>query len=366
MLRGALAKKGYMRWWHSFSGIAPETGNTRTFFVEYFIINPALGGDEPILGQHPYCKKRGLKPSYVMIKAGAFPDSQGNPGKQLHMFYPINSLKVATNPLILNIEDCFYSENHIYGFVDVNEEESRHRSLMTDSGYMEWDLEVYKAVACHTGPIAGPIFSALNALDTFWHGEGIRTFFRGKVTLDGITYDVQPDSSYGYADKHWGRSFNRPWLQFASARLTSERTGKELKHSALAIDGCCPRFLWFPLKRRLILQLTYTGEDFEYNFARPSTFSRCKWKVKETNKRVIWHIKAQNKSSVIKITGNCPKEQMMPLHYEGPDATKSRSPLLAGGVGIGTVQIYRRVAESRQLHLIDTLAIDNALCEYQR
>lgn len=365
MLRGSLAKKGYMRWWHSFSGTNQETGNTRTFFVEYFIINPALGGDEPILGQHPYCRKRGLKPSYVMIKAGAFPDTQGNPGKQLHMFYPISALKAATNPLILNIEDCFYSENHIFGFVDVSEEEARHRSLMTDSGYMEWDLEVYKAVACHTGPIAGPIFSALNALDTFWHGEGIRTFFRGKVTLDGVTYDVQSDNSYGYSDKHWGKSFNRPWLQFASPRLTSERTGKELKHSALAIDGCCPRFLWFPLRRRLIMQLTYTGEDFEYNFARPTTLSRCKWKVKETNKRVIWHIKAQNRTSVIKISGSCNKEQMMALHYEGPDASKSRSPLLAGGMGIGTVQIYRRMPGTRQLHLIDTLAIDNALCEYQ-
>lgn len=366
MLRGPLAKKGYMRWWHSFSGTNPEAGDSRTFFIEYFIINPALGGDEPILGQHPYCKKRGLKPSYVMIKAGAFPDAQGNPGKQLHMFYPINSLKVAANPLILNIEDCFYSENHIYGFVDVNEEEARHRSLMTDSGYMEWDLEVYKAVACHTGFIANPFFSAVNALESFWHAEGIRTFFRGKVVLDGVAYEVTSDHSYGYSDKHWGRSYNQPWLQFASAHLTSERTGKELKHSALAVDGCCPRFLCFPLRRRLLLQLTYTGEDFEYNFARPGTFSRCKWRVKETNKRVIWHIKAQNKNSVIKISGCCLKAQMMPLNYETPDGNKSRFPLLAGGDGIGTVEIYRRMPGTRQLQLIDTLAIDNALCEYQR
>ena len=37
------------------------------------------------------------------------------------------------------------------------------------------------------------------------------------------------------------------------------------------------------------MQLTYTGEDFEYHFGRPLTLSRCKWKVKETNKRFIWH-----------------------------------------------------------------------------
>lgn len=44
MLRRSLAKKGYMRWWHSFSGTQPETGETRTFFVEFFIVNPRRGG----------------------------------------------------------------------------------------------------------------------------------------------------------------------------------------------------------------------------------------------------------------------------------------------------------------------------------
>ena len=64
MLRGSDAKRGYMRWWHSFQGICPTTQETRTFFVEYSILNPALGTSQPILGQHPYYKRHGLKPSY--------------------------------------------------------------------------------------------------------------------------------------------------------------------------------------------------------------------------------------------------------------------------------------------------------------
>ena len=54
MLRGSDAKRGYMRWWHSFQGVCPTTQETRTFFVEYSILNPALGTTQPILGQHPY------------------------------------------------------------------------------------------------------------------------------------------------------------------------------------------------------------------------------------------------------------------------------------------------------------------------
>lgn len=363
MLRGSHTKQGYVRWWHSFTGVNPDSSETRTFFVEYYIINPGLGGSQPILGQHPYYKKRKMKPSYVMVKAGVFPDENGEYGKELHAFYPITSLKAASDPLYVQIEDCSFSENHLAGYVDVSPSEARHRSLMTDAGYMEWDLEMHKSIACNTGTIAGRFFTALNALESFWHGEGIRTTFHGTVILDGVTYEVAPDTSFGYADKHWGKSFNRPWMQFASNHLISERTGKCLKHSALAIDGCCPRFLFIPLKRRLMVQLTYTGEDFEYNFARPSLFSRCKWRVKETNKRYIWHIMAQNKTSVIRISCYCMKDLMMPIHYESPDGSVRSNPLLAGAYGIGSVEIYRRIPGG--LQLIDKLSVADAFCEYQ-
>lgn len=355
MLRGSLSKRGYMRWWHSFSGTNVNSGETRTFFVEFFIVNPALGSNRPILGQHPYYKKRGMKPSYVLVKAGAFPDENGNGGKQLHAFYPISALQSTSSPLIMQVGDCIYREDSISGVVDVSAEEARHRSLMSDAGYMEWDLHVSKAVSCHTGIFGGRPAQFFNALESYWHGEGIRSFFSGTVVLDGEVYEVTPEESYGYADKHWGRSFNSPWLQMACGRLTSKRTGQELRHSALAVNGCCPRFLCFPLKRRLMLQLTYTGEDFE--------FTRCKWETKETDKRFIWHILAQNKNAVLKISGSCTKDNMLHLHYENPDAQRSKLPLWAGGNGIGTVKLYRKTPEGKEL--LDTLDLGNLFCEYR-
>ena len=198
ILQGSFARKGYMRWWHSFSGINVQTGKARTFFVEFFIINPGLGSSRPILGQHPYYRKRGMKPSYVMIKAGAFPDENGEDGRQLHVFYPISSLQTAGSPLVMQVSTqaadeksysaegiqegtCFYSENKLTGFVSVTPGKARHRSLMTDGGYMKWELEVSKAASCHTGILGGRLFQALHLLDSYWHGEGIRSFFRGSV-----------------------------------------------------------------------------------------------------------------------------------------------------------------------------------------
>jgi len=359
MLRGSLARKGYMRWFHSFTGVQAETGETRTFFIEFFIINPASGGDQPILGQHPYYKRRGMKPSYVMIKAGVYPDENGEDGRQLHAFYPIASLKTAGSPMVMQIGDCFYSENHITGCVEVSPGEARHRSFMSDAGQMKWDVEVHKAVACNTGILSGAFFRLVNGLENFWHGEGIRSFFRGTVTLDGISYQVSPDTSCGYADKHWGRSFIRPLFQFASGRLTSTRTDRELKHSVLAVNGCCPRFLFFPLRHRLMIQLTYMGEDYEFGFVRPFLFSRQKWEVKETNRRFIWHITARNKTSMIRISCSCTKEQMMHLKYETPGGHRLKSPLWAGSSGVGTIQLYHRGKDGKEL--IDTLKIENAV-----
>lgn len=363
MLRGSLAKKGYMRWWHSFSGMQAETGETRTFFIEFFVINPALSGEQPIFGRHPYYRKRGMRPCYVMVKAGVFPGADGSGGKQLHAFYPISALKATGRPLVMQVEDCFYSEERLTGHVDVSREEARHRCFLSNEGHMEWDLKVHKAVSCHTGCLANPLLQALNALESYWHGEGIRSFFRGTVSLDDVEYQIAEDTSYGYADKHWGRSFNKPWLQFACSRLTSKRTGKELRHSVLAVNGCSPRFLCFPLRRRLMIQLSYTGEDFEFGFGRQFLLSRCRWETKENGRRFIWHIKAQNRTSVIKISGSCTKEQMIKLRYENPDSSISRTPLWAGGTGIGIIEIYRRVPGGREL--LDSLHMEGAYCEYR-
>ncbi|MBO4976231.1 MAG: hypothetical protein J6C54_00575 [Lachnospiraceae bacterium] len=360
LLSGSQSKRGYMRWFHSFCGTQPETGERRTFFIEYMIMNPSLGSNKPILGQLPYNKKRGIRPSYLLLKAGAFAGDGGSASVQLHKFYPLTELKVALNPLIIQYGDNFYSEQHISGYVDVSHEESRRKSHMTDEGQMEWDLEVHKSIACHTGTMADAFHNTVNALDSFWHGEGIKTQYRGTVILDGVSYQVTPQDSYGYADKHWGRGFNCPWLQLASCHLISERTGRELKHSALAIDGCCPRFLWFRLKRKLLLQLTYEGEDFNFNF---SPFAKeCKWNVKVTNKRLVWQIVARNKDAVAKVTVSSLKETMLGLHYENPDGKRPVG-LVGGRSGCGKVLLYRMTDEGKEL--IDTLTVEDALTIYE-
>lgn len=358
MLCGPLARKGYLRWWHSFVGTHIATGTKRSFFLEYLILNP--------VPEKPR-KDRAPRPSYVRVTAGMFP-SDTDAGITLHAYYPIDGVKYAAKPLYFQAEDNFLSENRIFGFVDVTPEESQMNFFVSDEGTMEWDLEVNKTLACHTGLIASPLFCALNALDSFWHGEGIRTQYRGIIECNGESYEVLPETCSGYADKHWGRSYNQPWLQLSSCRLYSERTGKFLKHSALAVDGCCPRFLFFRFKPRLLLQLTYTGEDFCYSFARPFSQSRIKWGTKESQGRITWNIKAQNRDSVLKLTMSSPRAGMMPIKYDTPAGEigekHSKLTVRAGNSGSGTIDLYRITPTGKTW--IDTLTIQDGLCIYQR
>ncbi len=43
MLKGELAKQGYDWWWHSFTGHAADTGEEKSFFVEFFYLQPRTG-----------------------------------------------------------------------------------------------------------------------------------------------------------------------------------------------------------------------------------------------------------------------------------------------------------------------------------
>ena len=358
MLCGPLARRGYLRWWHSFVGVSTVTGLKHTFFFEYLILNPILEA-----------KKKGRlgRPSYIRISAGFFPDDTSD-GMQLHAYYPIHAAKYASKPLFFQVEDNTLSEQQINGYLDIAPSEAEQDLLATDAGTMEWHLDIRKTIACHTGFIASPLFCALNAMDSFWHGEGIRAQYSGFVECNGEKYAVTPEDSFGYADKHWGRSYNSPWLLLASCRLYSERTGKLLKHSALAVSSCRPRFLCFRFRPRLLLQLTYTGEDYCYSFARPLSRTKIRWGCRTKKGIVSWKIKARNQTSALQLVIHSDKADLMPLQYDGPGreigSKSSQPPVRMGGNGYGTLELYRITPSGKTW--IDTLTIQNALCEYQR
>ncbi|MNB78611.1 hypothetical protein D3C75_253170 [compost metagenome] len=354
--KNPLASKGYDWWWHSFTGKHQETGEEKAFFIEYFIINPSLGGNEPIFGQ---LRDTVNKPSYVMVKAGYW----GEDARQIHNFYGINELKMDDKKLELTVGSCTLSETFMSGNVSLSEEDkAAHPEYMSDSGSMSWKLHINKKVAFNVGYGASPFFRAINAFEMFWHAEGMKTEYSGEVLLNGTPYIVLPETSYGYADKNWGADFTSPWVWLSSCNLTSKISGKPLKNSVFNVGGGKPKIFGMPLDRKLLIDFYYEGKSYEFNFSKFWTFTRTRFDCYETEQDLVWSIFSQNSKSAIQIDVSCSKKEMLLINYEAPNGKKLHNRLWNGGTGHGEIKLYKK--HSGKLIIIDELKVANMGCEY--
>ena len=359
MLRGPLSKNGYDWWWHNFTGYNRITGEARTFFIEYFICNPALGGDKAILGQLPHNVLGEIKPSYALIKVGTW----GDGACQIHNFYPISQFSCPDNRLDIKIGDCALTEKHMKGFCKITKEEAlEHPEYMCDAGDMSWDIQIDKKITYNVGYGASKLLVKLNAFEMFWHAQGIKTEYCGEVTLNGEIYDIIPEKSYGYADKNWGSDFTSPWLWISSCNMKSLLTGKVLENSAVEIGGGRPKVLGIDLGRKLLGCIYYEGQMFDFNFSKFWTSSKIDFSFHESESVNVWKVTAQNKKSIMELTLKCPVEEMIFVNYEAPNGKKLHNRLWNGGTGYGEIQLYCKNGEEKAM--IDHIEFKSAGCEY--
>ena len=355
-LFGGQAKKGYDWWWHSFTGHNAQTGEEKSFFIEFFLCNPKLGEEKPVFGQLEENKKSGKRPSYLMVKAGAW----GKDAAQLHRFFGWKECKVSFGtPFEIYADDCHITENEIRGKVCVSKEDAeKHPEYMCQSGEMIFNLKIEKQVAFNVGYGAGSLFRKMQLFEMFWHAEGMKSAFSGEVIWNGVKYNVSPDDSYGYADKNWGKNFTSPWIWLSSNNLTSEVTGKKLRDSVFDIGGGRPKVGFIPLPRKLLSAFWYEGKAYEFNFSKFWTGCKTKFDCKEKDEEIIWHVEQRTWTNKMVTDVRCKKSDMLLVNYESPDGKKRHNRLWNGGNGIGTVELYRHGK------LLDKIHAENIGCEF--
>ena len=228
---------------------------------------------------------------------------------------------------------------------------------------MSWDLKLDKQVAFNVGYGAGKPFRAARVFDMYWHAEGMKTEYSGTVTFDGVKYAVTPETSYGYADKNWGRDFTSPWLWLSSCDLFSNLTGKKLKNSVFDIGGGRPVVAGRPLDRQLLSAFWYEGRQFEFNFSKPTLFTQTKFDCTETDDEVIWHVAQTSVYGKMECRVRCSKSEMLLMNYEAPDGSRRHNRLWNGGTGKGRIKLYGRDDEGR-LFLVDDIRAEKVGCEY--
>ena len=360
MLTGPLRRKGYDWWWHSFTGRNARTGEERAFFIEFFVCNPALAEDEPVLGQLPANKASGKRPSYLMVKAGSW----GRDHAQLHRFFSLKDVTIRGKaPYSVTADDCYASDTVLKGRINIAPEDAAaHPEWMCDGGSMRWELLVDKKTAFNVGYGTSHPLRFLKAFEMYWHAEGIKTGYTGSVWFNGEEYTVEPETCYGYADKNWGRGFTSPWVWLASNDLTSTLTGQKLENSAFDIGGGCPKIYFVSLDRKLLSAFWYEGQPFEFNFSKFWTLTRTRFDFHETDEEVFWYVRQETTEAVMETEIRCRKEDMLLVNYEAPDGTKRHNRLWNGGNGTGTIRLYEK--QHGKPMLLDEIHAAHIGCEY--
>jgi hypothetical protein len=355
-LKGPLAKNGYDKWRHQFTGYNQKTGTAKTFFVEYFVCNPAIGNGHPILGQLPINQAIGRRPSYAMVKAGVW----GNEAKQLHNFYAFSDFKCASDALNITIGNCELSEVHIKGHCNVSEKDAvDHEEYLSDAGLMTWDLQINKKIAYHVGRVNSKLYNWLYDLDHFWHAQGVYSEYSGNVVLDGIKYVVIPESSFGYADKNWGSRFSSPWMALNGCQLKRISTGKVIDKGAFVFKG--GKF-GKGLNEQLCGGLFYEGNMHHYHNKNATDQDQFSFEFEEGDTSNTWRVTVENRKTHLKLVVTCPIDEMLLLNYEAPDGMKNYNALWSGGTGIGTLELYKKTRKGNEL--IDAFELQRVGCEY--
>ena len=360
MLHGPLAYHGYDWWWHSFTAQDSETGAEQAFFVEFFLCNPALGGDAPVLGQLPANQAAGKRPSYLMVKAGAW----GPEHCQLHRFFGWNDVKLQTGaPYSIEAGNCFASETALKGSVCISSDDAaEHPEWMCDSGDMAWDLKIDKQIAFNVGYGASKLLRDAEAFAMYWHAEGMKSAYSGTVIWNGRRYTVTPERSFGYADKNWGRDFTSPWVWLSSNCLTSRKTGKRLENSVFDIGGGRPKIYFVPLDRRLLGVFYYEGKEYDFNFSHLWLNVKTEFSFEDREDLAIWHVRQENIHAIMETEVFCRKQDMLLVSYEAPDGSKNHNRLWNGGTGWGTIRLYDKTGTGPVL--VDEIEASHIGCEY--
>ena len=362
MLRGPLAKKGYDWWWHSMTAENEKTGKKKAFYVEFFTCNPALAKDEPVIvWNDPEKRKKGIRPSYLMVNAGFWGEEHG----QLHRFFSLKDVDIkADAPYSIKADDCECSETHTKGSIKVTPQEvEEHPEWMSDAGEISWDFDIKKEIAFHVGYGANKFFRTINAFEMFWHAEGMKSTFSGEIILNGEKYLLKPEICNGYSDKNWGGDFTSPWVWLSSNNLTSKKTGKKLTNSVFEIGGGRPKVFFLALNRKLLGEFYYEGKDYDFNFSKFWTLSRTKFDCKETEDEIIWHVVQVTRNAKLDTKVRCKKSEMLNIKYEAPTGLKKHNRLWNGGTGEGVLKLYKRSLFGKE-ELIDEIIAEGIGCEY--
>ena len=368
VLKGRLRSEGFERWRYVFSAFSPSKGTERTFFIELYIVNPAVSPKTAVISQksrlvasesdlqymlagtasaEKASEEVAVQPSYVLVKVGAL----GVGGKQMNKFYAPVQFSFVKSSGAFKVGECLFSTNALSGSVSVSPQELRVRpELLCNPGAMSWELKFERPIEC------APLY---NRKKTVWLPIGVKSLFSGSVHFDNEEYVVLPKSSNGYIDKSWGVRPNSPYFHLSSSKMTSIISGRAMHNSCFALEG--------EFGGKLCATLVLEGERFSVEnrgiFKKDVILHDCsQLEDGESGEKVHWTVSIHKGKFVIDIDVYCPGNELFVRDYEMPHGERCLLKILAGGTGSGEIRFYKKIGKN--LELLEHANIFDAICEF--
>lgn len=337
-LNNSLKKTGFARWRYLFNAKNSFSGEGESFFIELYLVNPALSPDKVIWSDphaiptfkdesQLFMPEEVVSPhSYVTIRVGM----PGLGGKVIQNFLPASSLCISKN--LLDVANgAFHLEN---GFLSgVAEDENK---------YASWQLKIEKLCQFTPGKMQK---------DMFWGVPAVRCFISGELQFCGETYIVEPGTSFGYVDKLWGKDYPYPFFHLSCSHISSIITGKPLVNAAFAVQGIYrDSFALF-------------AEIDAVKLSRPRVKNNPNFGCVVMENKVHWTVSVPFHHHLIDIDVFCPSDEMSVRSYSCPSNPREELQVLGGSTGTGELRLYRKI-KKKSLELIEHAILQDVRCEY--
>lgn len=367
ILKGKLRQLGFERWRYVFSAFSKITGQEKKFFIEMYMVNPAVSPKSAVISQKSrlaYSEsdlqyalagtesqahandELEVLPSYILVKAGVF----GQGGKCMNKFYASSLLSYVKNSETFKIGDCLFGLKALSGAVAVTEQDLRIRpELLCNTGSMKWELKFEREIEC------SPLYNRKNYL---WLPVGAKTLFSGFVNFDGQDYVVLPKSSNGYIDKSWGEKLNSPYFHISSSKMTSIISGKPMMNSSFSLEG--------EFGGKLCAFLDIEGQKYSVEnkkiFKKDVIIHDCSQLTDSIEgEKVHWSVSIHKGKYVIDIDVYCSGREMFVRDYEMSEGKRKLLKIL-GGIGTGEIRVYKKVRKN--LELLEHANVYDSICEF--
>ncbi|MCI1209936.1 MAG: hypothetical protein LKF96_10880 [Treponema sp.] len=367
MLKGKLRQRGFDKWRFFCNGRSQTTGEERLFFLELYLLNPGISPGIPCFEFKKNSSVSAAELQNALTGSGA-PDAikdtpravssygavragiLGQNGKTVVNFFPAEAFNPLYKSFDFTVGPCSFSNGGLKGGVTLSSEENLlHPEYFCDSGMISWNL-LYEQLIGFTKGFSGK--------KQQWFPDGCKTVFRGSFSVDDELYTVVPDKSFGYMDRSWGGSYDPSWFHISAAEMTSIITGRKLKNSCFAVQGC--------YTNRLSVVSMLEDRSFVFNAGVKSHKYFVTWECTQIpedtdEEKLHWSVSVHDRNTVIDIDLFSKTDELCMGMYEIPSGGRLLQVLRSGSAD-GEIRYYNKI--KKNLELIEHAHISNAVCEF--